>query len=492
MTNRIPIPTDDRVSVDSQDTGSSLRGSDSGLSSSSDAASRALARHAALHSYIQSENPYKGTPFESQYVNIISHYESLIALAEANRKWYEDLGLSRYTEELIAQYTADMYAELRDLDSALRNYQITLPENVVGLQDRAGLNSDLIGLQYSGASGASGSSGGSARSSSLPSSSPASEALMMGLSMIGSITDFATSKLPTLISSIGQIRGVSLDNDLKRQKLMTDKFNQYAIENEYLREFALNTFGHFGFSDDPEIINNEQLKLSEFGQLSMDDIRKISDLPEFIDDDRARSYLDSYLSSENFQLDKSALKNGNLSLARDNAFLSETYGSDFSSMTEFYKILGPLVRDLETLTARFNLNQASYDFNTVSDNVTSEIGVDGSVSFIEQVSDSLDPESATRAVNAGNDRSYYQNMFESDVKEVMQKHTAAWSKKAESGQWWSWIYDLLIMALPQFIQGLSSGSISLFRGGNTVNNSSVTNDYGSKDIVSNRYYDGMR
>lgn len=470
---RITIPTDTDNSSDS-----SIRGNDSGIGSSYDSASRYAARQALYQDYLREDNPYKGTPYESQYYNIISHYEMLIAQAEANKKWYEDIGLSRYTEQLIAQYTADMYAELRDLESTFRNYQITLPENVVELQDRAGLNSDLIGLHYSGGSGASSGSGSSARST-----HPASEALMMGLSMIGSINDFATTKLPALIGSIGQIRGVSLDNDLKRQQLTSGTFNQYAVENEYIREWALNHFADLDPSS-PEGIDF----LNPFPWDSMSDLRKSRYLPEFVDDARAFDYLLYYLNSDNFVLDRAAIKNGSLNLTRENAFLSETYGSDFSSMTEFYKSLGPLVRDLEILTARYNLNQASYDFNTVSENVTSEIGVDGSVSFVEHVSDSLDPESAVRAVNAGNDRSYYQNQFESDVKEVMQKHTAQWSQKAESGEWWSWIYDLLIMALPQFIQGLSSGSISLFRGGNTTN--SVTNDFGTKDIVSNRYFNG--
>lgn len=437
-------------------------------------------------------NPYKGTPYEKQYDDILSHYEMLIEQAEAHKRWYENIGLSRYTEQMVAQYRADMLAELRDLETSFRSYELSLPENIVELQDRAGLNSDLIGLQYSGASGASGGSGSSARSTALPSYDPASSALTMGLSMIGSITDFATQQLPSLISSVGQIRGVSLDNDLKRQQLQQGKFNQYATENELLREFALNTFGHMGFSDDPEVQSNELQKISEFVNLSMADKRKISDLPEFLDDERANSYLSSYINSQNFELDKQALKNGTLSLSRENSFLSETYGSDFSSMTEFYKLLGPLVRDLEYITARYNLNQTSHDFNTVSDNVTSEIGVDGSLSLVSETSSALDPETAARAVNAGNDRSYYQNQFEADVKEVMQKHTGEWSKKAESGEWWSWVYDLLIMALPQFIQGLSSGSISLFRGGNTVNNSSVPNDYGNKEIISNRYFDGMR
>lgn len=473
-------------------TSTGLRGNNSGIGERYSSAARYAAEHYAFQSSLHAENPYKGTPYEAQYMNILSHYEMLIAQAEANRKWYEDIGLSRYTEQLVAQYYSDMYAELRTLETDYRNYQITLPENVVELQDRAGLNSDLIGLQYSGGSGASGASS-SARSTSVPSSNPAMEALTMGLSMIGSITDFATGKMPSLISSIGQIRGVSLDNDLKRQQLGSGKFQQYALENEYLREFALNTFGSYGFSDDVEVTRTENNKIADFLNLSMSDIRKISDLPGFIDDDRALSYLRTYINSENFNLDKLALKNGNLHLSRDNAFLSETYGSDFSSMTEFYKSLGPLVRDLEVLTARYNLGQASYDFNTVSGNVTSEIGLDGSVSYVERVSDSLDPESATRAVNAGNDRSYFQNQFESDVKEVMQKHTSEWSKKANSGEWWSWIYDLLIMALPQFIQGLSSGSISLFRGGNTINSTtnSVTNDYGTKDIISNRYFNGV-
>lgn len=477
---RTPIPTD---TVNTSD--SSIRGIDSGIGSSESAPSRYAARQALYQDSLREDNPYKGTPFESQYLNIISHYEMLIAQAEANKKWYEDIGLSRYTEQLIAQYTADMYAELRDLETTFRNYQITLPENIVELQDRAGLNSDLIGLQYSGASGSSGGSGSTSRSSSLPSSSPASEALMMGLSMIGSINDFATMKLPSLISSIGQIRGVSLDNDLKRQQLTSAKFNQFAVENEYLREWALNQFSDL----DPSSSEGIDF-LTHFPWNSMDELRQSRHLPDFVDDERAFSYLYSYMNSDNFLFDKHAIKNGTLNLTRENAFLSETYGSDFSSMTQFYKSLGPLVRDLEILTARYNLNQASYDFNTVSNNVTSEIGVDGSVSFVEQVSDSLDPEFAVLAVNAGNARSYYQNQFESDVKEVMQKHTSEWSKKANSGEWWSWIYDLLIMALPQFIQGLSSGSISLFRGGNTINNSSVTNDYGFKDIVSNRYFNG--
>lgn len=469
---------------------STPRGPDSGIGSSMTESERYAARYAAYQNSIRDDNPYKGTPFESQYLNIISHYELLIEQARANKKWYEDIGLSRYTEQLIAQYRADMYAELRDLDSSFRNYQISLPENVVDLQNRAGLNSDLIGLQYSAGSGSSGGSGSSARSSVLPSSSPASDALMMGLSMIGSINDFATIQLPSLISSIGEIRGVALDNDLKRIQVASANFNQYALENEYLREFALNTFGSFGFSDDEATTLSENKSISDFLNLSISDKRKMSDLPSFIDDERADSYLRSYINSKNFVLDKQALKNGTLKLSRDNSFLSETYGSDFSSMTEFYKSLGPLVRDLERVTARYNLNQAVYDFNTVSDNVSAQIANDGSVSFIEQASDAIDPESASRAVNAGNERSFYQNQFESDVKEIMHKHTSQWSKKAESGEWWSWIYDLLIMALPQFIQGLSSGSISLFRGGNTTNQYSTTYDNSTPNIVSNRYFNG--
>lgn len=455
-----------------------------GFSTSYSAQDRFIARQEAFYNNLQDTNPYKGTPFEDEYNNIWSHYNLLILEAEANRKWYEDLGLSRYTEQLITQYRNDMYAELRALEATYTSYVNTLPSTVVDLQNSAGLNSDLIGLQYSGGSASSGSTGTSApRSSTLPSSSPAHEALSMGLAMIGSLTDFATNKVPGLVSQLGAIRGISLDNDIKKQQLHSTQFNNFALENEYLREFALNNFGGL-----PE----EQFsrKLEELNSLDMSQLRQLSDLPQFLDDGRAMKYFMSYLASDAFQTDYHTYQNVGLKAMKENAFLSEVYGSDYNTMSDFYKEIGSMVRDLEKVTARYNLEQSTYDLNTASDTIHADVDSDGNLVYTTPDNNvALNPETAVNAVNMGNERSYYQNKFEGEVKEVMAKYTENWSKKADSGEWFSWIYDVMIMALPYFISGLGSGTISLFRGGNTINN--TTNNTGQTDIISNRYFNGM-
>lgn len=464
---------------------SSIRGSESiGMGVSRDIADVYAARQKNYFDSLHQDNPYKDTPFEAQYNNILSHYMLLIQQAEASKKWYEDMGLSRYTEQLVTQYYNDMYAELRSLETSYMTYVNTLPTTIVDLQNEAGLNSDLIGLQYQGASGSAGSSGGSpARSSSLPSSSPAHEALSMGLAMIGSLTDFATNKVPGLVSQLGAIRGISLDNDIKKQQLHSTQFNNFALENEYLREFALNNFGG---------LPQEQFsrKLEELNSLDMSQLRQLSDLPEFLDDGRAMKYFMSYLASDAFQTDYHTYQNVGLKSMKENAFLSEVYGSDYNTMSDFYHEIGSMVRDLEKVTARYNLEQSTYDLNTASDTIHADVDAEGSLIYSTPENNvGLDPETAVNAVNMGNERSYYQNKFEGEVKEVMAKYTDNWSNKADSGEWFSWIYDVMIMALPYFISGLGSGTISLFRGGNTINN--TTNNTGQTDIISNRYFNGM-
>lgn len=496
MAKRYPSRTSGNVDFNIEDDDySGIRGSETiGMGTSRNEAEIYASRQGSLWDSMQNNNPYIDTPFEAQYNNILTHYMMLIQQAEANRKWYEDLGLSRYTEQLVTQYYNDMYAELRSLESTYTGYVNTLPSTIVALQNEAGLNSDLIGLQYQGYSGSSGSSSGgsSARSTGLPSSSPAHEALSMGLAMIGSLTDFATNQVPSLISSIGAIRGISLDNDIKKQQLHTTQFNNFALENEYLREFALNNFSPYVDNSSDE--SGEWLTALLNDYPDMDTFRTYYNLPDFLDDSRAYGYLTSYLQSDNFNLDRLSLYNNKLNLSRETAFLSEVYGSDYNMMSEFYSSIGSMIRDLEKVTARYNLEQATYDLNTASDTIHADVDPDGNLIYSTPENNvALDPEQAVNAVNMGNQRSYFQNKFEGEVKEVMAKYSDNWSKKAESGEWWSFFYDFMIMALPYFISGLGSGTISLFRGGNTINNTSYSNttNTGPTDIVSNRYFNGM-